>query len=95
MIEFDLSIYEDPMEEVFEGAAFTEITKANVIDQRRWVNVYENVYEKVVLHCGSQTYWSATWCEGATEMQDVDNQLRLVKVAPKQIVTTVYEKVKE
>jgi hypothetical protein len=85
---FDLSQYEDPMEEVFFGEDFKKVTQASVYEQSRWTTYKEQVFQYK-----DGTFWEATWAEGSTEMQECDPELTLLLVEPKQVTQTIYEEV--
>lgn len=91
MITFDLSIYEDPMEDVFYGDDFEAVTEESIDGGSRWA-VY---LSQVLLHKESQTFWRADWTCGATEYQEEDPNLTLTKVEPYEVTTTEYRPAKE
>ena len=83
---FDLGKYDYPMEEVFEGEDFMEITRVTITDQRRWTTTYSKVLqEKATGH-----FWLAQWSQGSTEYQETDPDLTLILVEPVEIIKTEY-----
>ena len=88
MPKFDLSIYKDPVEEVFWNKdEFTEVTKEEIYEKTRW-----SVHYSQILKYKDGTLWQATWSRGATEYQDEGSEdLELLQVVPKEVLTTVYE----
>lgn len=84
---FDLSSLEDPVEDVFDGDDFEEVTSESIYDQTRWSTSYEQVFKYK-----DGTFWNASWSRGSTEYQDegVEN-LTLVQVEPVQVTVTQYK----
>ena len=83
---FDLSRYDYPMEDIFEGEDFLEITGETIVDQRRWTTTYSKVLqEKATGH-----FWLAQWERGSTEYQETDPNLTLILVEPVEVTKTEY-----
>lgn len=92
MIYFDLSCYEDPVEEVFYGEDFQKIGGEEICGQSRWYISYSQVLQLK----SDDTFWRADWSRGATEYQDEGvEDLTLVKVEPYQKTVTEYQVVEE
>lgn len=91
MIYYDLSVFENPMEEVFDSYTF-ETGGVPVMENRhRWTTRYT----QVVREAATGYYWLASWHEGNTEYQDCDPDLTLVKVEPYEVTVTQYRLAKE
>lgn len=91
MIYYDLTVFEDPVEEVFEEDNFETLGNPIMEEKHRWITRYTQVLrEKSTGH-----YWMASWFEGNTEYQDCDPDLTLVKVAPYEVTITQYRLAKE
>lgn len=88
LIYFDLSIYDDPMEDVLWGEDFEEVEKERIIDQDRW-----HTYFSQILKYKDGTYWRANWRAGSTEYQECEPDFNLFKVRPQLEFVTTYEAV--
>ena len=87
MRHFDLSIYEYPLEEVFEGDDFIPITREEVTGTSRWSTFYEQI-----LGYKDGGFWRASWSRGSTEYQDEGvEDLELVQVEPYEVTVTKYK----
>lgn len=85
-VEFDLSVYSDPVEDIFWGDDFEEVEPEEITGQSRWSTYYSQV-----LKYKDGTFWLATWNRGSTEMQDDGvEDLMLIQVEPKEVTTTIY-----
>lgn len=84
--EFDLSQYTYPMDEVFGGVDFEELTPVEIEDQDRW----STFYSQVLQHQETGHFWLAQWARGSTEQQDVEPNLSLTLVEPVQVMRTEY-----
>jgi len=85
---FNLSIYEDPVEEVFWNEEEFSCVGAEEIDGRgRWSTSFSQV-----LKYKDGTFWRARWQRGSTEYQDEGvEDLTLVQVEPYQVTETRYK----
>lgn len=88
---YDLSKYDDPMEGVFWGDDFEEVTKEEIVDQGRWTTHYSQVLKEK----STGLFWEATWSHGSTEYQDCDPDLTLLLVEPVEVTVTQYKPVKK
>lgn len=85
-VEFDLSIYSDPVEDVLWSDDFEEVTPKTIEDQSRWSTFYCQI-----LKYKDGTFWRASWSRGSTEYQDEGvEDLMLVQVEPKEVTVTEY-----
>lgn len=85
-VKFDLSIYADPVEDVFWGDDFEEVEPEEITGQSRW-----NTYYSQILKYKDGTFWQVTWSRGSTEMQDDGvEDLGLIQVEPKEVTVTHY-----
>jgi len=83
---FDLSQYDDPMEAVFEGEDFLQVTDSKIEDQDRW----HTYYSQILQHKETGEFWYAFWGCGSTEYQEVEPELTLTLVRPVEVVRTEY-----
>lgn len=86
MITYDLSQYEYPMEEIFDGEDFEEAEPLVMEEQHRWHTSCTQVFR----HKGTGEYWMANWNVPNTEYQEYDHDLVLIKVEPYQVTVTQY-----
>ncbi len=86
---FDLSEYERPMEDVFWGGEFIEITGEAIEGQSRWTTQYSQVLQ----HRDTKEFWLAEWSIGSTEYQETDPELSLTLVEPIEVTKVEYQKV--
>jgi len=86
---FDLSIYENPDEDVlWDDNEFTKVTKPEIDGQSRW----STFYSQILKYNKDGTFWDARWSRGSTEMQDEGvEDLELVQVEPVEITVTQYK----
>lgn len=83
--EFGSIIYEDHED-------FESVTQNKIVDQRRWVTCFEQVFKRK----SDNTYWRIEWERGSTESQDgCDPEYEGRQVTPVEKVITVYEVVKD
>lgn len=83
---FDLSQYDNPMEDVFEGGDFLQVTEGEIENQDRW----HTYYSQVLQHKKTGEFWCACWAWGSTEYQEVEPELTLTLVRPVEVVRTEY-----
>ena len=71
---------------------FKAVTDTQIEDQSRW-SIYKScVYEQK----STGKFFEAYWGEGATEMQDGQNEdWSFTEVEPKEVITVVYSYVKD
>jgi hypothetical protein len=92
MVYFDLSCYEDPVEEVFYGEDFQKVGEEEICDKDRW----RTYYSQVLRLTSDDSFWRADWSRGSTEYQDEGVEgLTLVRVAPYLVTVTKYYEVEE
>lgn len=92
MIHFDLSRYENPRDEVFDGEDFQEVTPEEICEQSRWHTFYEQIFQ----YKPDESFWKAEWSRGSTEYQDDGlEELTLTKVKPYQVTVTKYQNAEE
>jgi len=89
LTRFDLNQYDYPMEYVFEGEDFLEITLATIERQSRWTTHYMQILQ----HKATGDFWKAQWGCGSTESQEVDPDLTLTLVQPVEITKVEYRPV--
>lgn len=86
----------DEFEEILwdDNEDFVAVTEDNIIDQSRWTTTHERVFKQK----STNKYFKAVYERGSTEYQDMDREdmfWGIYEVEPKEVVTTVYEKVKD
>lgn len=86
MRTYDLTEFEDPMEDVFWGDTFTKVTEETIEDQDRW---HTYLYQ-VLQHNETGEYWGAEWRVGSTEYQECDHDLILTQVEPREVTVIQY-----
>jgi hypothetical protein len=65
---------------------FIWATEEEIFDQRRWVTCFTRVAKRL----SDETYWDFSWELGSTECQEVDLELTIQQVFPKQVTQTIY-----
>lgn len=87
LIDYDEDEYND--EWAFfsiQSFGFEPETVKEINDIGRWTTSVSKVYKRVA----DETYWRFSWQEGNTECQEVDFDLDIEQVYPKQVTKTIY-----
>lgn len=86
MKTYDLTGFDDPMEDVLFGETFERVTEESIYDQDRW----HTYYTQVLKHKKTGEYWRADWVAGSTEYQECNPDLTLTQVTPKEVTAIQY-----
>ena len=88
LIDYDTEDYQDDAEVFWDivDFGFEEVTEAEYGGKRRWTTPFSQVFKRVA----DETYWRFSWQEGNTEYQEVDFDLDIEQVYPKQVTKTIY-----
>lgn len=89
-----MQIDNETFEEILWGdnKDFEAVTDTKIEDQSRWSVYKSRVYKQV----STDKFFEAYWGEGATEMQDgQDEYWSFTEVEPKEVTTIVYSQVKD
>ncbi len=73
----------DKFEEIEE--TWEAVTKAKMVDQRRWVTVFSKVFKSP-----EEKYFRVNWEEGSTENQESDAEPYMIEVEPYEVTVTKY-----
>ena len=76
----------DDIEDLFYGDEYKQVTDEEVVNTSRW----SQFMEQILQHKPSGDYYRANWEVGATEYQEVDLEVELTPVFPKEITKTIY-----
>lgn len=61
------------------------VVPETITDQSRWSTFFEQVVKD-----GDGNYWRLNWESGSTEYQEVDFEMQVTQVYPKEVTTTIY-----
>jgi hypothetical protein len=62
------------------------VTETNIVDQRRWVTVFEQVFKGP-----DGRFFKLVWEQGSTEYQESDTEPYMIEVEPYEVTVTKYK----